>query len=77
MEIVTCLGMVLEENTHRLGEVSLYGWSPVLQVWIQLRHYKQIPNNMFSPLVKSSLMKLESSCTVIFPPMVSVLRIRQ
>ena len=25
------------ENTHRWGEVSLYGGSPVLQVWIQLQ----------------------------------------
>ena len=25
-----------------LGEVSLYGWSPALQVWNQLLHYIQI-----------------------------------
>ena len=30
-------------------------------------------NNIFSLLVKSSLVKLETSCTVILPPMVSVL----
>ena len=30
--------MVLPEITRRWGEVSLYGWSPVLQVLIQLLH---------------------------------------
>ena len=30
--------MVLPEITRRGGEVSLYGWSPVLQVLIQLLH---------------------------------------
>ena len=28
-------------NTHRLGEIFLFGRSPVLQGWIQLLHYKQ------------------------------------
>ena len=37
---------VQAESTHRWGEVSLCGWSTVLQVWIQLLH-----------LVKSSLVK--------------------
>ena len=30
-------------------------------------------NNIFSSLIKSSLVKLETSCTVILPPTVSVL----
>ena len=33
-------------------------------------------NNIFSLLVKSSLVKLETSCTVILPPMVSVLWVK-
>ena len=28
------------ENTHRWGEESLYGWYPVLQIWIQLIYDK-------------------------------------
>ena len=39
---------------------------------LDLAAYK---NNIFSSLVKSSLVKLETSCTVILPPMVSVLRL--
>ena len=27
------------KNNSLLGEISLNGWSPVLQVWIQLLHY--------------------------------------
>ena len=50
----------------------LSGWFPVLQVWIQLLHYIQ-KNNIVSSLVKSSLVKLETSCAVIFPPTVSIL----
>ena len=56
------------ENTHHWGE---YGLSPVLQAWIRLLLY--IQNHIFSLLVKSSLFKLETSCTVILLPMVSVL----
>ena len=51
------------ERSH-LGEVSLYSWSPVLQVWIQLLN---------SSLVKSSLVKLETSCTAILLPLAIVL----
>ena len=50
-----------------LGEGSLHGWSPVIQVLIQLLH------NIFSLLVKSSLVKLETSRTLILPITVSVL----
>ena len=50
-----------------LGEGSLHGWSPVIQVWIQLLL------NIFSLLVKSSLVKLETSRTLILPLTVSVL----
>ena len=32
---------VLTLEHSLLGEVSLYGWSPVLQVWIRLLHYIQ------------------------------------
>ena len=56
-----------------LGKVSLNGWSPVLQVWIQLLHYIRKTGDIFSLLVKSSLVKLETSCTVTLPTMVSVL----
>ena len=48
-----------------LGEVLLYGWSPVLHVWILLLHYIQ--------LIKYVLfVKLESSRTVMLPPTASV-----
>ena len=48
-----------------LGEVSLYNWSPVLQAWIQLLlHHIQIIA-YFLLLVKSNLVKIDSSCTVI------------
>ena len=53
-----------------MGEASQYNWSPVLQVWIQLLHYKQ-KTAIF--LVKSSLVKLEASRIVILLPTVSVL----
>ena len=34
---------VFAENTHSWGEeVSLYGWCPVLQVWIEQIHYVKI-----------------------------------
>ena len=61
------------ENTHRWGELSLYSWSPVLQAWVQLLHYKQL-TTLFLFLVKYSLVKLETSCTVILPPSVMWLR---
>ena len=54
-----------------LGEVSLYGWSPVLQVWIQLLRYTQITTYFF--LIISNLIQMDTSCTVILPPTVSVL----
>ena len=40
-----------------LGDVSLYGWSIILKVWIQLLHYIQA-TKYFLLLVKSSLVKL-------------------
>ena len=52
---------------------SLYCWFPVFKVWIQLLQYIQI-NYIFSVLVKSNLVKLETSCTVIFPPMLVLLQ---
>ena len=55
------------ENTQK--EVSLYGWLIFLQVWIQLIHYTHT-KHIFSLLVKSSLFKLETSCTVILPQIV-------
>ena len=41
-----------------MGEVSLYGWFPALQVLLHSN------GNIFSFLVRSSLVKLEISCTV-------------
>ena len=56
------------ENTHHSEKYHCtYGWSPVLRVYITFK------NNIFSLLVKSSLVKLETSCTVILFPTVSVL----
>ena len=43
--IVKCFIKLTTENNHLgggEGEVPLKGWSPVLQVWIQLLHYIQI-----------------------------------
>ena len=57
---------ILTREYSLLGEVSLYGRSPVLQVYIQLLHYIQIT-------YKSSLVKLETSCAVILPPTMCVL----
>ena len=58
---------------RRFGEVSLYSWSQVLQVLIQLLHYIQVI--FFFPfLVKYSIVKLETSHTRwILPPNVSIL----
>ena len=52
----------LQQNVYliQIGEVSLYGWSPVLQVWVQLLHYIQI-TTYFLALIRSSLVKLETS----------------
>ena len=48
---------------------KLFGWSPVIQVWIQLLHYIQITTNIFFFLVQSSLVKLETSRVhQSFPP---------
>ena len=54
-----------------LGKVSLYGWSLVLQVCTELLHYILIATYFL--LLKSNLVRLETSCTVILPPTVSVL----
>ena len=54
-----------------LGEVSLYSWSPVFKFGFSC--FITYRNNNFSLLVKSCLVKLENSCTVILPPTVSVL----
>ena len=35
--------LCFRQRTLTLREVSLYNWSPVLHVWIQLLHNKQIP----------------------------------
>ena len=53
------------ENTHRWGKHhSLYGWSPVLQVWIQLLCLWWM-NNSFTCLVKTKPVKQEVNRTVI------------
>ena len=46
-----------------LGEVSLYRWCPVLQVWLQLLDYIPTNNHIFSFWLKSSLVKLETCHT--------------
>ena len=61
------------QRTLVFGEVSLYGWSPVLHVCIPLVHYLHTKNNLFTLSVKSRLVKLETSRTVILRPTVSVL----
>ena len=65
----TILDRLFTEHSP-LGDLSPYDLSPVLQVWIKLLHYTQI-NNFFSSLVKSNLVKLEYSCTVILPRVLS------
>ena len=57
------MAIVLRQNQF----YSIGPWSPVLQVWIQLLLYIQ-KTTFFASLVKSSLVKLETSCTVILPP---------
>ena len=58
-------------TTHHWGKYHCtYGWPPVLQVWIKLHHCMQ---NIAYFMFKSYLVKLETSNTVILPPMVSVL----
>ena len=47
--------------------------SPLGGAWIQRLHYIPTNNQIFSFLVKSNLVKLETSCTVRLPLMVSVL----
>ena len=44
-----------------------YGWSPVLQAWSQLLHY--IQRITYFSSIKSSLVKLETNCAIILPPM--------
>ena len=51
-------------RTRIIGKVSLQDWSPVLQVRIQLH----TNNNKFGFTAKSSLVKLETSHTVILHP---------
>ena len=41
--------------------------SPLGGAWIQRLHYIPTNNHIFSFLVKSNLVKLETSCTVILP----------
>ena len=66
------LGLRCIYNMAHPREVSLYGWSPVYFVWIQLLCLYCMKNN-FTCLVKSKPVKQEISHTVILPPMLSVL----
>ena len=50
---------LLREHSPLLGEVSLYGWLQVLQAWIQL-HSLHRNNNIFSLMIMSNLVKLET-----------------
>ena len=62
---------VRAESTHCWGK---YHCTASLQVYkFGFNCFTTHKNNIFSLLVKSSLVKLETSCTVILPPMVSVL----
>ena len=70
--IVNAVFSAFDQRTLHNWEVLLYGWPPVLQVWIQLLPYILI-NNISSLLVKSSLFKLETSCECECSPTVSVL----
>ena len=54
-----CQSLWVSREHSQLGKVSLYIWSPVLQVWTQLLWYI---------LVKSNLVNLETRCTAILPP---------
>ena len=67
------LGKVCTENTHRWGPggsvtVRLVSSFTSLDLAASLGRYK---NMIFSSLVKSSLVKLETSYTVVLPPTVS------
>ena len=52
------------------GEVSLYGWSPVWLAWISLHTQVEHIIFLFGRIQTS---QLETSCTLILPPTVSVL----
>ena len=57
-------------NTHRLGK---YHFTAGLQFYkFGFICFAADKNNIFSSLIKSNLVKLETSCTVILPPTVSV-----
>ena len=56
----------LHQGTLIHGEVSLYGWSPVCFVCIQLICLCWM-NNSFTCFVKSKPVKQKVSCTVILP----------
>ena len=59
------------ENNHPWGK---YHYEAGLQFYkFGFSGFTTNKNNTFSSLVKSSLVKLEISCTVILPPMVSIL----
>ena len=63
-----CLSSFVEHSPLRVSITARLQFS---QVRIQLFHYIQI-TTLFSFLIKSSLVKLEISHTVILPPTVSV-----
>ena len=58
-----------------MGEGSLYGWSLNL-TRLKLTHKENMFLFVCSETVVSKLVKLETSCTVILPPIVSVLCIK-
>ena len=60
------------QRTLTIGGGITVEWSPVLKATAS----KHTKNNIISMLVKSSLVKLETSCKVILPAMVSVLWIQ-
>ena len=63
---------VYHQRTLTYGKVSLYGWPPIYFVWIQLLCFCWISNS-FTCSVKSKPVKQEVSCTVLIPPMLSIL----
>ena len=64
------LNQTVYPRVREQSQLGTYHWSPVLQAWTELLHYIRITT--FSFLVKSNLVKLETSRTLILPPMGNV-----
>ena len=70
LHLPTCCLAITREHSP-LVEISLYGCSIVLLIWTELVHnIPQTTNHIFSFLVKSNLVKME---TVILTPTLSLL----